>query len=86
MSRAFSLAVLALCLVGCGAAAPAPSPCTPAKLAAIEAEYTAAVLRECTQTSDQGEIVNPWNKIEECPAIGSLLAKRRAAEQEASCR
>lgn len=82
---AFGSLVLATSLGACGAA-PTVAPCTPAVIAGIEARYTASVISECTQTNDAGEIVNPWGKIEDCPAIGSLLAKRRADEQAAACR
>ena len=67
------LAFVALLLCACGAAA--PSPCTPAILAGIEADYSSKVLVACKGLT-----------LETCPVVPTLKAQRAMQEQAASCR
>lgn len=72
--QAIALGAYSLLLV-CGCGGSDPSPCTPAKLAAIEAQFSAQVVASC-----QGYT------FDNCPAVPALKADRAKAEAEASCR
>ena len=52
-----------------------PSPCTPAALAAIQADYSAKVIALCHNYT-----------FDACPSVPSLKADRAAAEEKLQCR